>query len=147
MTAGVFDATALNHLGAVVQAIRPQWDVPGIRSALENALGKHSYPDVALVAVSSARDPKAATPGVIPTRCANGWTATRNDEVKTGTPTAPPIASLRCKKCGHLAVEGPEQHRQHCGRVVGPDEDRLSEIKAAIKPLVTYEKPEDEEQP
>jgi hypothetical protein len=144
MTA-VIDARALSALGYVVGTIRPQWDAPGIRSALEKALARHPYPDVALVAVSSARDPLAATPGVIPSRCANGWKANGADEVKPTTPTAPHLESLLCKRCGGIKPEGDDEHRENCGRRADPEQTaaRIAEAKAAIaKPPVFIEPPE-----
>jgi hypothetical protein len=119
MTA-VIDTTALNHLGAVIQRIRPQWDTPGITDALTRALADHPYPDVATVAISSARDPQANTPAVIVHRCRNGWTATPHDDVQR-THTPPMRKSLICDRCGHLKPEGDEQHRQYCGKRAAPD--------------------------
>jgi hypothetical protein len=104
----VIDPDALRHLGAVIQKIRPAWDAPGIRSALETALTAGTYPDVALVAVSSARDPSAATPAVIWHRIRNGWTTTVHDETKPPTQQPDSTADMRCR-CGMWVVRG-ENH-------------------------------------
>src|SRR5690606_29746877 len=108
---------ALRHLAAVIHAIRPQWDTPGIRSALEAALTRHGYPDVAAVAVSSARDPSAATPGVITHRLRNGWTATSRDDTPPATPDNTRLEG-RCRRCGFWTVRG-EQHT--CQRRADPE--------------------------
>lgn len=124
----VINAAAMNHLGAVVQAIRPGWDTPGIRSALTTALAAHPYPDVAIVAVSSARDPKAATPAVIPTRCTNGWMTTHNDDIGAATPTPPSSRTLTCDRCGLLNLEG-DTHE--CGRRASTDTIAAARASAA----------------
>lgn len=115
-TTAVIDPDALRHLGAVVHKIRPSWDSPGIRSALETALTAGPYPDVALVAVSSARDPSAATPAVIWHRVRNGWSATTHDEPPAKTPDNSTLEG-RCRKCGFWRVRG-EHHE--CTRRADP---------------------------
>lgn len=143
MNAAVIDAKALSALAYVVASIRPQWDAPGIRSALEKALGQHPYPDVALIAVRSARDPKAATPGVIPTRCANGWMATPNDDVKPPTPTPDRAESMRCPRCPLLVVRG-EEHRCAPLATEPTDEYRQARAELAARPPEFVEPPERE---
>ena len=138
MTAAVLDAVGLTHLVAVVQRCRHDWDPPGIRRHLETALGRHPYPDVALVAVASARDRSAKTPAVIPTRCANGWTG--NDTTEPPTRTPPRLSDMRCPRCGFWVVTG-ELHE--CLRRADPDHARAmrdqakADAKAAGRPKET----------
>jgi hypothetical protein len=137
VTAAVLDAVGLAHLVAVVQRCRHDWDPPGIRRHLETALGRHPYPDVALVAVASARDRTAKTPAVIPTRCANGWTGNDTTEPPTRTPPATPV----CKRCGGFVTE--PNHDEHCARRADPDHARtmrdqaVAAAKAASRPKET----------
>jgi hypothetical protein len=138
MTTTVMDPTALAYLIAVVKHCRPDWHPPGIRTALETALGQHPYPDVALVAVASARDRTAKTPAVIPTRCANGWTG--NDTTEAPTPQPPRVADMRCPNCG-LWITLWEDHA--CARRADPDHARamrdraVAAAKAASRPKET----------
>src|SRR5690625_525502 len=140
MNPAVIDGPALNHLGAVVHKIRPQWDAPGIRAALEKSLARHGYSDVAIVAVSSARDPKAATPGVIPTRCADGWMGEPTGEAKTATQDATTrITDMACRQCGLWVVRG-EDHE--CARRADPD--RTRDALAAAKAAIAKPEPDDD---
>jgi hypothetical protein len=138
MTAAVLDAVGLAHLVAVVQRCRHDWDPPGIRRHLETALGRHPYPDVALVAVASARDRAAKTPAVIPTRCANGWTG--NDTTEPPTPQPPRAADMRCRQCDAWLVGG-EIHS--CRDRADPDHARAmrdqakADAKTAPRPKET----------
>lgn len=136
MTA-VVDTVALNHLGAVVQKVRPQWDEPGIRDALTRAAADNPFPDVALVAISSARDPQAQTPAVIVHRCRNGWTATPNDDVKR-TPTPATTKKLTCDACGHLKPEGDEAHRENC-TPTAEDQHQARERAFALQDAINRE--------
>lgn len=134
MTA-VVDTTALNHLGAVIQAIRPLWDTPGIRDALTRAAADHPYPDVATVAISSARDPLAKTPAVIVHRCRNGWTVTPNDDIKR-TPT--PARLHACERCGAFVTE--PDHAEHCGPRTDPHQG-AARARAAMQDAINREEP------
>jgi hypothetical protein len=109
----IIDTTGLAHLVAVIERCRPDWNTPGIRRYVEMALIRHRYSDVALVAIASARDLTAKTPGVIPTRCANGWTGG-----DTEPPTATPPPTPTCRRCGAIATE--PNHDEHCGRRADP---------------------------
>jgi hypothetical protein len=133
MTAAVLDAVGLAHLVAVVQRCRRDWDAAGIRRYLEAALGRHPYPDVALVAIASARDRTAKTPAVIPTRCANGWTG--NDTTEPRTPGPPRVADMRCRRCNAWLIADYEDLQTHtCKDRADPDHARAMRdaAKAAI---------------
>lgn len=129
MTA-IVDPAGLAHLTAVIQRCRHDWDTPGIRHALETALARHRYSHVARIAISSALDPGANTPGVIPTRCDNGWTGGNTTE--PATPTPPRVADMRCHQCNAWLIGG-EPH--NCHDRAHPDHARTmrDQAKAAAK--------------
>lgn len=127
MNTTITDIDALRHLGMVIHKIRPQWDPPGIRAALENA-ANHPYADLALVAISSARDPSARTPAVIPQRCANGWMTTAHDERMPPTHQPDSTTDMRCRSCGLWTVRG-ENHV--CARPADPA--TIAEIRQRIR--------------
>lgn len=53
-------------IARVVNALRPEWDEPGIRAALRPVAGRNAF-DVAMAAIRAAADSGANNPGVIPT--------------------------------------------------------------------------------
>lgn len=53
------------HLAALVAALRPGWDVPGVRKALWDARTKGTPDQVAHAAITAAMDPTNRTPAVI----------------------------------------------------------------------------------
>ena len=120
----VVDPAATNHLGAVIHHIRPDWHPPGIRAALESALGRHPYPLVAAAAINAASDPKATTPGIILARCTNGWIT--KTEPPTATPTA--VANLRCGKCQRWVTE-----ENHQCKPIGDYTAGVAKAKAAMR--------------
>jgi hypothetical protein len=115
MTA-IVDTVGLAHLVVVVERCRRDWNPDGIRAALLDALARHRYADVAVVAIAAARDPGARTPAVIATRLSNGWTGNTATEGPTRTPT--PVADMRCLRCDCWTVPG-EDHQ--CRRPADPD--------------------------
>jgi hypothetical protein len=141
MTAAVLDAVGLAHLIAVVKHCRPDWHPPGIRTALETALGRHPYPDVALVAIASARDRTAKTPAVIPTRCANGWTGNDTTEPPTFGPRR--TVDMRCQHCNAWLIDPLEIATHSCKDRADPDHARtmrdqtVAAAKAAGRPKET----------
>jgi len=127
----ILNPDEIRELGRVLTRIRPQWDPPGIRTALETALTEHPYPDVALVAIASARDPRAATPAVIGVRCRNGWTG--NDHVEPSTTRQPPRFAT-CQACGRLHTgeecSGPRRADYASGAAAA--KAALTEFRAAM---------------
>lgn len=62
-TTGLFDA-----LVGLAQALRPDWDAPGIRAAIRSAYGRPEQPSVPALVYAVARiaaDPTIATPTVL----------------------------------------------------------------------------------
>jgi hypothetical protein len=116
MTA-IIDTTGLAHLVAVVERCRrhqPIWEAAGIRRYVELALAHHPYGHVARIAIGAALDPTAHTPGVIPTRCDNGWVGS---DTEPPTRTPPRVTDMRCPNCG-LWITLWEDHA--CARRIDP---------------------------
>jgi hypothetical protein len=117
--------TQARALAALVHALRPDWDVPGIRKALWDARRKGSAVELTHAAVEAAVNPDARTPAVIALDGAH-WTVARPWE------DAAPAHVERCPQPGHTSYPA-----WSCGACraeqIGADEPR------PIEPLVDLE--------
>lgn len=71
------------HLAGLVAALRPGWDVPGIRKALWDARTKGTPDQVAHAAITAAMDPANRTPAVIALDGPH-WAGVRPVETRSG---------------------------------------------------------------
>lgn len=103
------DGLTISALVHLIHAIRPDWQTPGIRVALD-ASAHRDLGALAAVAILTARDPSARTPGAINARLRDEWM------IHIATKTAGPRTWPRCHRCEYEITEPPDQHQQHCGQ-------------------------------
>jgi len=126
-----------DHLAAVIHAIRTDWDIKGIKTALMNAKDRGTPAEVAHAAIYAAQDPTNRTPAVIPL---SGPHWSRGREL-TSTGAVPERNDARCERhdwerargcraCRSEALEVTEQ-QQHLVSV-GIPRDRVRQILAGV---------------
>ena len=128
-------------IAALVAALRPEWDLPGIRAALWEAKERGSPWNVAHAALYAAQDPKNRTPAIIP-MAGEHWTKGRElgagDSLHTARCDRPGHGSYFAHNCGackadRLAVEGEPVHQAPRTPRVPPERVRQI-LEAATDP-------------
>lgn len=104
--------SGLGALAALVAALRPDWQAPGIRASLDQAAARPvtGY-DLAQAALRAAANTDIRTPAVIALDGQHWQPAGTADR-----PTPGPRQFPRCQHCGHEITEGRAGHPEHCGR-------------------------------
>jgi hypothetical protein len=121
-----FNADHAKHLAALIQSLRPDWDLPGINDALYRAKDRGDAIEVCVGALRGSV-PANRTPGVIPLD-GNHWRDTVAAHVSKRAAAAD--KAVHCDRCGivHTTLSpcSPPAERSH-GRGAGLARKALAE--------------------
>lgn len=120
----------------LARSIRPQWDVPGLRKAIRDALARDDQPTLAEIAyavIRVAENFSVNSPAVIPMDGPH-W--------RKAVPERVPPSAVRCPRCG--SVDMPDEATRH--RCKSRSERVASYVERMRATLAESRRGEDEEE-
>lgn len=134
------NADQAGALAALVAALRPEWDLPGIRKALWEARTRGTPWDVAHAALYAAQDPKNRTPAVIP-MVGTHWVASKPlgeagaiRYPRCEEPGHQSFAAYNCSACRSEQLERTGEPVHQAPRTPRVPPERIAEILATATP-------------